>query len=367
MGPLRTPAAARLGVVLAAMVIGGFAPQAAQATPKLRVVPTQYRTIQAAVRAAQPGDEVRVLPGSYREQVTIDKNLRLTGTAPGLATIRAPQALLPGEDDGRSIIEIRNGASVAISKLDISGPNAGSCASGPIESGINVLDGGHLDLGFARVIHIHDTPIARCGHNGVGVLVGNLSDPNSGSAVIHDSVISDYTTKGILVLSAGPDTITRNVVTGPEQVSSDGIDVVFSQATVSHNVVANNECRPSDPLCGPDFFNDFQHIGIFAGGPGTVIAQNLLYGNQVGMYVLDSATIRQNVLLNNDYFGIALQDGSFSVSNSRINGGDGGVAVIAASADTEATLDGVKIAGTSGAPVREFECCGFTATTIGGP
>lgn len=114
----------------------------------VRVVPAQYRTIRAAVSASQPGDEVRVLSGTYREQITIDKNLRLTGAGPGLTTIRAPRTLEPGEDGGRSIIEVREGATVGISRLAVSGPNAGSCATGPIEAGINVLDGGHLDLGL---------------------------------------------------------------------------------------------------------------------------------------------------------------------------------------------------------------------------
>ena len=43
-----------------------------------------------------------------------------------------------------------------------------------------------------------------------------------------------------------------------------------------------------------------------------------------------------------------------------------GVAIIAAFADTLAVLDHVKIAKTSGPAVPEFECCGFTTTTIGG-
>jgi hypothetical protein len=352
----------RVALVVGGVVsLGGAAVADAHVTPKLRVVPTQYPTIQAAVRAAQPGDEVRVLPGSYREQVTIDKDLKLTGRAPGQTTIRAPQTLLPGEDGGRSIVEIRNGASVAISRLAISGPNAGGCDSGPIESGINVLDGGHLDLGRARVVHIHDTPIAPCGHNGVGILVGNPSDPESGSAVIHDSLISDYTTKGVLVLSAGPDTITRNIVTGPDQVSSDGIDVVFSKARVSENLVTNNECRTSDPLCGPDFFNLFQHVGIYAGGPGTVVTRNVLHGNHVGIYALDRGEFDDNVMWDNNFFDMALQDGSFTATGDRLAGPGGGVAVIASEVDTDATLTNVRFRGTAGAPVQSFECCGFTA------
>jgi hypothetical protein len=361
-------------IVLALAGLAGSAPPApaqtaaaldvtaAAAAVHTRVVPAQYRTIQAAVDAAQPGDEVRILSGSYREQITIGKDLRLTGLAPGLTTIRAPETLQPGEDGGRSIIEIRNGASVAISRLDVSGPNARSCASGPIESGINVLDGSHLDLSLARVIHIHDTPIARCGHGGVGVLVGNLPDPNSGSAVIHDSVISDYATKGILVLSAGPDTVTHNVVTGSDEVSSDGIDVLFSTATISHNVVSNNECRSSDPLCGPDFFNQFQHIGIFAGGPGTVVTQNVVHGNQVWIYAIDSGAFDRNVLWGNDYFDMAFQDGTFAPVGNRLAGPGGSVAVFASQADSNATLTRTRTFGTRGAPVQTFECCGFTAS-----
>lgn len=116
---------------------------------------------------------------------------------------------------------------------------------------------------------------------------------------------------------------------------------------------------------GPDFFNEFQLAGIAAGGAGTVISHDLLLGNQVGIYVGESAELSHNALVNNDYFGIAFQDGSFTSSKDLIVGGVAGVAVIAAFADTTAILDKVKIAGTSGAPVQTFECCGFTATVIG--
>jgi hypothetical protein len=59
---------------------------------------------------------------------------------------------------------------------------------------------------------------------------------------------------------------------------------------------------------------------------------------------------------------MARQDGSCTVRDDRIGGGVGGVAVVAASADTKTVLDGPRIKRTSGAPVRTFEWCGFTAT-----
>lgn len=45
-------------------------------------VPQQYQTISAAIAAAKNGDLVKVANGTYREQVIIDKAIRLEGTDP---------------------------------------------------------------------------------------------------------------------------------------------------------------------------------------------------------------------------------------------------------------------------------------------
>jgi hypothetical protein len=51
-------------------------------------------------------------------------------------------------------------------------------------------------------------------------------------------------------------------------------------------------------------------------------------------------------------------------SKNDIRGGQIGIAVVADAVDTTGLLIGDKISGTSVAPVREFSCCGFTATAI---
>jgi hypothetical protein len=61
---------------------------------------------------------------------------------------------------------------------------------------------------------------------------------------------------------------------------------------------------------------------------------------------------------------MALQDGTHRARGDVILGGGVGVAVIAAEVDTTAVLERVRILGTSGAPVEELECCGFTATAV---
>ena len=72
-------------------------------------------------------------------------------------------------------------------------------------------------------------------------------------------------------------------------------------------------------------------------------------------------------MVNNDYFGIALQDGEFTSTKDVIVGRQGEGAVVAAFADTTATLDDFKVIGTAGPKVQTFECCGFTVAIVGGP
>jgi len=336
------------------------------------VVPSGYPTIQAAVDAANPGDRIKVLPGTYVEQVSLGKNLTVMGSGIGSTTIRAPANLVAGRTGNNSIVEIHSGADVAISRLTVAGPGSGSCEAGALNSGIRVLEAGHLDLSFAQVAHIHDTPAADCFRSGHGVAIGTGgATPSTGSASIRLSLIDDFQLVGILVVNEGSTaTISQNVVRGPGRsavVATDGIEFALGAVgTVSHNVISGNACGSPDLGCGPDFFTELQHAGVVGGGVGTVISHNLLHDNQVGIYVFDAAEISRNILLDNHYFGAALQDGSFTMRGDRIRGGVGGVAAIAAFADTVATLDNVRIAATSGAALQEFECCGFTAT-IGGP
>lgn len=362
--PLRIEAKL-LSVLFIMSTVAWLAPATAAAARAVRVVPSQaFPTIESAVHAANPGDEIKVLPGVYREQVSIDKSVTITGSGADVTTIAAPQKLLPGADGKASIVEIGGGASVAISRIGVSGPATGTCDKGALEAGIHVVDSAHLDLRYARVTHIRNSPTVACLRSGVGVLVGIINDPASGTAVIRDSEISDYATKGILILSAGPATISHNIITGPAQLSADGIDALFSASSISYNLIKGNVCPAG---CGPDPVNDFQKFAILVGGvPGAVVSHNLLVGNQVGIYGQgDGIAIDHNVLSNNQLFGMELQDGEFEPRNDLIFGGVSGVVAMALSANTHAQLNREKIVGTSGPAVQTFQCCGFTATAEG--
>jgi len=352
----------------------GLSARPVQALAATLVVPTDHETIQEAIDAAAGGDTVEVRAGTYAEQLRIDKDLTIVGAGVDATVIRAPATLLPGELPTNAIVEIFNGASVSMSRLTVSGPGSGTCKKGALRHGIRVLQEAHLDFIQGRVENIHDTPMAECLRTGTAILVGGPAGPPA-SATISQSEIRNFQSAGVIVLGAGSwGDITHNTVTGPGMTAgTQGIELAAGAVgTISHNVVSGNICPAKSKLCGENFFTEFQNGGIVAGGggPGTVITHNLVFGNQVGLYLSEADLISDNVLVDNDYFAIGLigvEDGAFTIGKSEISGGGGGVWVIAVFVDMTVVLDRVTFSGLSGPPVEILEDGGFTGTVIGGP
>ena len=362
----------RLGMLTALLVLAATLSMAPlRATAETRAVPAKYRTIQAAIDAAYAGDTIRVAAGVYPEQLSIWKSLTIVGAGSGKTIVHAPRNLVAGVFGGNSIVEIRQGARVSISELSVRGPGRGTCEEGALLAGIRVIQSAHLNLSHSQVANVHDTPMALCFRSGIGIIVGDEDTGSTATAYISDSSITHYQTGGIIVLNAGSRAvITRNVVTGPGKSAplvTDGVEFVLgANGTISENVVSGNICGVPELGCGNDFFASFQLSGIGAGAPGTKIFGNVVFGNQVGIYVTEAADVRENLLLQND-FGMALQDGRFTSEGGIILGGIAGVAVIAAFVDTRATLKDIRIADTQRAGVHKFECCGFHATVVRRP
>jgi nitrous oxidase accessory protein NosD len=362
-----------------AMTLSGASRSASAGPPEL-VVPSDYPTIQSAIDAAKPGRTIRVLPGTYAEQLTFTKNLTIVGAGMDVTIIRAPATLVPGPLGSPAIVEAYGGARVSISGLTIRGPGAAACGQeGVLRWGVRVHSRAHLDVAFAAVRDIQNTPMEMCPRSGTAIAVGQ-SAPGSppASLSIHHSEVTGYQSVGIIVLGAGSwANISHNTVAGPGHaggVPTNGIEVVAGAAgTVVHNTVSGNICPEGMPdVCGPDFFNQFQEAGIAAGGngPGTIISHNLLVGNQMGMFLSEVDEISQNVMVDNEYYGLGLvgvDSGSFTVDGGEIRGGAGGIWVTAVLVDMTVVLNQVTFSGLSGPAVDILEDGGFMATVIGGP
>jgi hypothetical protein len=349
-------------------------------------VPGDYPTIQAAVDHAAPGDTVVVGPGTYVEEVVVDHDLTIRGSGVGVTVVRAPEQLtsygvhLPDGRELTAIVRVGNGARVSISDLTVSGP----IPCGIEVSGIHALQGATLDLTRARVTGIQADPATCAPEDAAGraIVFGTPAhidvDGQRGTTAygrVSDVQVDHYQHAGISI--AGPATgpvsrmtVVHSMVLGGWQIP--GSQTGFwiddgAEAVVRDNVIRDNVC--GGPYCGSDPINDVQSTGVLVlpGRPGSQIVDNVLGGNDVGIYQVgspDCCLVAHNRLVDNRWFGIVVQDGDGSTEANSITGGEIGIGVVADAVDTVAYLRGDRIRGTSLAAVREIECCGFDATAV---
>ncbi|MEV7022437.1 right-handed parallel beta-helix repeat-containing protein [Kitasatospora sp. NPDC093558] len=376
-----------LSVLAALGAMVAVAP-AARAASTL-VVPRDFSTIQAAVDAAASGDTVVVRAGTYTEQVVVSgKDVNLRGAGNGAAVIKAPATLTSyGVNQAQNnrpvstLVRIAHGAHVRMTGFTVTGP----VPCGPSGAGVSAMQDAVLDLSDSAVTDIHpdaSCPAQQAGGRGVVfglpefILVDGVGGSTASGRISHVT-IARYLQQGInLGGPAGAATPTKvavadNVISGgtPIPAVQTGIFVGESAvATVTGNAVSDSVC--SRPGCGPDPINDIQSAGILVSGvsPGsTRVSGNHVAATDVGIYQFASPNccrISDNTLTDNRFFGIVIQDGDGETRGNMISGGRVGIGVVADAVNTTGTLRGDMITGSTDAPVREIQCCGFTATAV---
>ena len=293
--------------------------------------------IQQAVNVASAGDTISLAPGNYVEQVSIAKDLTLTGAGSGASTISAPAVLVPDSQGFLNIVEINSGASVQMSQLAVTGPGPGTCGS--IDRGISVIGGASLAITHAAISDIRDNPGSEC-NNGFDVAAGTQhngqigwGDPEIGHLTIDHTTLTGYQRAAIFVDNVGTTAqIDHNTIIGTPctfPCNGPGGIGVFSgaSATIDHNTISGNECNDPTLPCGPDWFNDAQSFGILMIGAAssTVVSHNSLNTNDVGIYTDTGPTIDHNDV-SSRWFGIATDYGNTAqLDHNSITGGIYGI------------------------------------------
>ena len=326
------------------------------------VVPLQQPTIQAAVNAARAGDTIVVRSGVFTEQVTIGKDLTITGAGAASTTIQAPAVLAPrviGPLPGRAnVVEVYGGARVTMQSIGVSGPAGDDC---PGLTGVSVQDGATLRLQSASIR----------GCTVIGLFVGYPSDIPVGPEVGH-AIVSAIEVTGALaygIRAGGPGTtvsVTGSTVVMPPvaEFGGFGIAVFEGQGVFRGNTVRGAICT----TCGDNFITENFGVGVvaFDAAPGTVISQNTMSGNDVGLIVGASSgccQLTQNTLKDNRFYGLVVFDADETLSQSTITGGLVGAAAISFDSPTTLTLDRVVISGAT-TPVQAVSCCGQPANVV---
>ncbi|GAB3993635.1 hypothetical protein GCM10028807_29400 [Spirosoma daeguense] len=269
-----------------------------------------YPTIQAAVNAALAGDVITVPTGTYTEQVLITKSLTINGAGVTNTIVQAPASMVPGQlaADHRNIIEVRNGATVIITGINVNGPLAPANGCNDLFHGINVNQGASLNLSSSSVTNIYLTPKAsffgcQTGH-AIRVGFGLLSSP--GSLTATNVTVSGYQKTGIYVDGTGSNGDIQNaVVTGEGStplIAQNGILFIRgATGNVQSSTITGNNYGP----------NTTTSTGLLAFNSGAVTASgNTFTGNDAGLYGYADVvtpglvTANNNTFSNQDYAGM---------------------------------------------------------------
>jgi parallel beta-helix repeat protein len=275
-----------------------------------------YRTIQAAVNAARPGDMVRVDAGTYQEQVVIGpgKNgITLQSAQPLAAVIQAPPVMA----SPKAVVEDSGAQNVALLGFTVTGPGGGPSDS--IEYGVRVDGGGSMNISGNHITQIHDTPFGGSDDFGVGILVGRAAEGQTGTATISNNAIDDYQKAGVVVDNAGSSArVFSNIITGvgpTAAVAQIGVQVSNgATGTVDANTISQN--ISTSPF--------FAAVGVLVfNSSGVQVTRNQLSSNDVGVYVLGGSfnVVAQNQISQSTDDGIDL-DGTTraQVTNNTVTG-----------------------------------------------
>jgi hypothetical protein len=307
-------------------------------------VPSQFPTIQAAVDAAQPGDEVRIQGGLYLEEVVVADKTDLT--------IKAQGALITGGFGGFAFtvkdstgvlvrgLTISDSAGDGILAKDVSGLTLWGCkVFDSAFSGITLWDCSDVVIKKCRVERAtdHGIDIGGIGHgcNNVTVLKTKVRDVagdgiwlNGDTFLVKSCRLIDVTDVGIgqangsLLSSA---TIEKNVIKSLEQGDEADVGYGIYVRGLNIKVIKNKVKFPQDGTAikieGMDITAQGNKI---TGGSTGILVANLFGTVATGMKVLD------NVIKKPEYRGVdTTQDvlGAIIQGNKVISSGRDGLII----------------------------------------
>ncbi|SHJ15308.1 Por secretion system C-terminal sorting domain-containing protein [Tangfeifania diversioriginum] len=261
----------------------------------------EYCKIQDAIDADETdnGDVIEVSAGEYVESVDVYKSVILKGADKNSTFIQAPSTLPAASDALSNIVYVHgSGISTEISGFTIEGPGPSGCGS--IGRGIFVSDGAYANIHDNNILDIRDNPFSGC-QNGIAIQIGRNALSSSGTAIIHNNIISGYQKGAIVVDNSGSNaTITNNTITGTgttDVTAQNGIQVSRgATATLGGNTISGNSFHEEGSqwdwgACG---------ILLYQSGAVSLTGGNNISGNDQNYYAYDVAG---NLILGAETFG----------------------------------------------------------------
>jgi parallel beta-helix repeat protein len=250
---------------------------------------TPYTSIQdaiddAALTAAK--DKIIVCDGTYQEQLVItEDDLEVRAKKTLGATILAPAII---DQAGPALVHVDGAEDVEIVGFVITGVVDDDI----IDAGIYVGGGGSAEIEKNHITGVlsldNDTDDV------AGILVGNSTTGDTGSAEIKDNKIDNYHKAGIVVDFLGSDAeIENNDIEGAGPIATPfqiGVQVSFgATAKIKKNEISGNETT--------DLVFGTSAILLFESGK-TEVSNNELEDNDIGIEVID--VVAKTKISNNE-------------------------------------------------------------------
>jgi parallel beta-helix repeat protein len=265
-----------------------------------------FTTIQSAVTQSPPNTTIDICPGSYPEQVSITKNVTLTGVKWGTkdsAIVVAPSGGIVQNatdlSDGSGIaaqIFVQGTANVNINHLTIDGSNNQIAGCGPDLVGVYYQNAsGTMNFVVARNQALSQA-LNGC-QSGEGIFVqSGYGSSGSATVAVENSSVHSYQKNGITADgSATVATISSNYVVGQGPTTG----------------AAENGIQVSDGATGT-IANNKVVDDVYS--PGTAGASGIL------IYDSGSLSISSNTVSNTQFGIVVYSDGALLADNNTITG-----------------------------------------------
>jgi len=356
-----------VGALVAAAAFTAALPAAASAASTIYVGPGPtntggiscadpgYNKIQDALNAAPEGATITVCTGTYVEQLQITKGVKIKSLGSVIVKLPAKPAnstttcdtSIPGSyQPNQDLVSICTKEAVSITGVTFIALWPPLTCYDSLY-GLFVGGGGTLALNGVAVEGAGDPPpdeYSGC-QGGVAIQLGSArtSPAETTQATLKNVRVTDYQKNGIDVAGKGTTaTISAATVIGSgptEHLAQNGIEVAWGGlAHVTSSHVSGDECNLK-AVCGANPISDTQSTGVllYGAAEGTTVTKTTVTESDIGIYYEDEETsapgipqvsISKDVLTNDRYEGVALGQGYATINNTKITGGQYGIALL---------------------------------------